>query len=1134
MQRDNKFDELKSDEERSEESSVAGDSTASFFVDDDVPVRVMPLRLPGDEILATGHPGVSIFNTSDPEAQKVNANQEIGGPKKSSTADNRDRDGIADMPSRSTTMNLRELNLPSISTVMASTVTGGVSSGGKPRGGEDTMVEGLADQPGKMGNVSKTVGADQKAATKNPLERGRWETGKASGLKPSTPPVRLPQTSARPKARGGAIELIWEEEENQEDSHERNAALRAEKEDPWVAEKDRLEEKGLKLEQGLMNVLGQVKDQVREVGIHHVVVDEFIDERREGLIVDLYKTGLMPALVMNREDYMDLKIGPLELMATAGISWAEDWEAVEASKRPGFDMDSIRTLMREVSALLEEHPSVVKAALGDEEFVDLWERHSVLTSGLCNPTGIPRALVKLFPSALAPDILSWYQRLVWGLREMIRVSHMEKLASRDLRLFVNHYPGPLLEKPEDTAGRDKGISGRKIGEASSVGSKKSSSQRTGEESFWAKRDQAMATAKERGYDFRLGSNPVPCNPGMEIKAFREEEEALQRSLEPDAGLVPAVNRVKKRAELFPMDRSTSIGLDGSEMDEGETESISGFEGMEKEYILEKLQEYAEGRLVEEGHMSYLAVSIIIDHFPKMGLYPKDGREASITSSFTKGSREVRPHASGAFISVPQWWRQFREIADDMGWSIPTRIRFLARTGGLAPKVNDTVAQRVKDLMRDYRSWLPEYDSGKSPTANNYWFRMWIEVTIKIIMEFHSVQHSDEIREGLTEFLAKDKYKFTSKKDPLNEDFYKVYLLYQELNMWLTERSSDLVNSPLYVYSILKDWLMEQRAGKVAVFHIEKAMARLTLDPESVFPLHHRLSAAQLAIVRRQGQGAATAHTYRLVLEQLKRRAGLKDLDYKFQNLSQIAELVEGKGQGAEEPWSEKTGKSKKKSAVNSVTTDYSTLTMNTTVEPVQTQEAAKYRACSDCGMFHDMTNGCLFWDKAKKQFKVKNFLNHKTVRRIEADGSSVPDKFWLTKLEKFGFKAMGIEKAADKQKIVADLKKAAAAMPTASVEERRRFAERTRRFVNLTTHEEESDSSSSAMQGRLDVLANQVAKVEGKLRKARDKDKEPRKTKSKKGTKSKAARKRTSSETSDSSLPPSGTDSDSEDSDGSY
>ena len=59
MQRDNKFDELKSDEERSEESSVAGDSTVSFFVDDDAPVRVMPLRPPGDEILATGYPGVS-------------------------------------------------------------------------------------------------------------------------------------------------------------------------------------------------------------------------------------------------------------------------------------------------------------------------------------------------------------------------------------------------------------------------------------------------------------------------------------------------------------------------------------------------------------------------------------------------------------------------------------------------------------------------------------------------------------------------------------------------------------------------------------------------------------------------------------------------------------------------------------------------------------------------------------------------------------------------------------------------------------------------------------------------------------------------------------------------------------------
>jgi hypothetical protein len=31
-----------------------------------------------------------------------------------------------------------------------------------------------------------------------------------------------------------------------------------------------------------------------------------------------------------------------------------------------------------------------------------------------------------------------------------------------------------------------------------------------------------------------------------------------------------------------------------------------------------------------------------------------------------------------FISVPQWWQMLNDIGDDNGWSIPLRVRFLAR------------------------------------------------------------------------------------------------------------------------------------------------------------------------------------------------------------------------------------------------------------------------------------------------------------------------------------------------------------------------------------------------------------------------------------------------------------------------
>ena len=90
---------------------------------------------------------------------------------------------------------------------------------------------------------------------------------------------------------------------------------------------------------------------------------------------------------------------------------------------------------------------------------------------------------------------------------------------------------------------------------------------------------------------------------------------------------------------------------------------------------------------------------------------------------------------------------------------------------------------------------------------------------------------------------------------MNKDFYKIYDLWIHMNRWLTERSSPLVNTPLYLFMLMKAWLEKKGpkgAGKAMVRLIEKALAKLNSDPESVLPPNHMVSRSQLAEIKRRG------------------------------------------------------------------------------------------------------------------------------------------------------------------------------------------------------------------------------------------------------------------------------------------
>ena len=1108
----NMFDNLRSDEEASIESDEIGSSTADFFVDDEVPVRVVPGPR-SDDVLATVDQEVPIFNTSDLQGEEENVRQ-------------RERRGNDQrLPLNSATMDMGELN-PSISTVVASTITGGTGRRQQPAGGEITRVERQADLLSAE-EMSKTV--EIRRQTRNPLlpDRRQEHGEPARGLKPSTPAQRQPQQSARPTVKGGAVdvnELVWQTDD--ENSNDVPAEYQEEINDPWIVERNRLDEEEVKLEQELMDVLLRIKKHSSEKGAHLIQGEEEVAAARESVISGVQYGQRMELILQDRVEREQTAIGPLDLVSRMAEQWSEQWETAEEAQKISFSMDKIRKLMAQATWLIEEQGDKIEQVIGREELEDLSQRHRLIAIGLNDPRGIPKSLGRWFPKNDAEAILHWYQRLVLGFAEMIHVQGIYQMSAYTLKTFVKAYPGPKMDREEEKQDEWRRELSRKIGQAPpqhpsirSVGSREKDAlfnSVDGSKALYREKEKAMAEAATSGYGFRMGSNQEACDPAREMKASQKAQSSQQVNHYNPANYTQNYGyggTEKKRVtpeHLWPANQGS---VNQSETDDSDTksEAVSGYTEFGLEEIREMLEAVTEKRLSEEGCMSTLALKIVMDNFPRFGLYPKDGRDAYVSNNFNKIAKDIKPHTKGSFISVPQWWKKLNDWADDQGWSIPNRIRFIARTGGLAPGHNENVRLRTINLMETINIWAtePDYRKDRDVHDNEYWFHMWIQLSVKIVAEFHTVLHEEDIRQGMEEMMDAKKYKFTSTTDPLNEDFYKVYMLYQDLIIWLTERSSDMVNSPLYIYTTLKEWLVEQGemgAGKTMINYIDKALAKLSTEPELVFPRHHGLTRNQLADVKRKGQGQATSNTYRLILDQLKRRAVTKDLEYNLYSLAQIGALIAGGGV-AKAVAEGKGGKSKK--AVLSVTTDVSSMTLNTTASQQEGERTTpKYPACTDCGMFHNAVE-CPFWDKTRKLFKVKNFLGYRTATQINADGSSEPNKYWTDKLEKFGFRAMGITNPKDQQKILADLKKVASELPEASIEERRKYAEKQRNRphqVNLATVPESSVSTDVAGPSKIEAkmleLANQVQKVEGQLKKARSKS---RKTKTKRSKRTKVS-----------------------------
>jgi hypothetical protein len=537
-------------------------------------------------------------------------------------------------------------------------------------------------------------------------------------------------------------------------------------------------------------------------------------------------------------------------------------------------------------------------------------------------------------------------------------------------------------------------------------------------------------------------------------------------------------------------KAVSVPVSGFASGISEETEVEGFDGDALESIIEELYIYVCDALSEIGKDTPVTEQIIMDCIPMFNLKTKN--QSSTTKDFNRAVKDIRPRTNGDYISVREWWKAINLLADDYGWSLRMRVTFMRRTGGLAPKLNDDIVRRVKDLMDHPESWVrseASFEASKPESNQRYWLYIWVDVGLKLISEFHQIQQVDEVERQLAELMEEDRFKiFNHVDDPLNSQFHKVQSLYKAMNVWLRDRSSALVDSPLYVWKLLVEWLKSSKpVGPLMLTHINKALNMLGTNVLEAIPRGHGRSKTQLEAMRRKGVMGATEGTYGLILEKLKLKAVNGELTMEVRTFSQLRDIQE-QAQSDDGP---SVGR-KKRSAVkvNAVSTDYnpsppsvSTMTLNTT--SATPRSGKRYPLCQTCRLFHnvDKVDGsgnpiCLFFDAVQRKFKVKGFLAHRNVLVMNKEGKKSVSEYWIKKLEQYMFPATNITSNKEKAKIVKDIRDAAAELPRATTAEIKQYAEDSKRFVAMV--EKEDKTNINELRGEVNLLVNMASKLSSK------------------------------------------------------
>jgi hypothetical protein len=908
-------------------------------------------------------------------------------------------------------------------------------------------------------------------------------------------PLNLPHPPApppKPAEKSGGVRLKWSKEVAKSNLEEDISP-----EESWLRDLRELNMEEPVIEERMLEDLKQVNQHFKTRNeLLRLGNKEDTAMLREFLMKPGSEGGtFMRCLLLEPEMRKVVQLSPVDLAARIRVEWGTDWESYLKARMPDeMGMSEVQEVIALASMLLERNTPEMLRSMGEEVVQELLERHQLFSDGLVGVDEVSEGMEALLPESKVDAIMEWYIRLVAGLQEMDQQRLKRDVDAQALASHLQSYPGPRLAQREERSRSRGGVTVAYAG----------GSRDRGEDLLEQRMSDSrlVQQARQLGAEWRTGGGTP-----------RQEEMPRGNQFNPERGItdLPA-SLIRSKAVRPESLGNRSVMRTPSISSYSNSEAPTGFDGDDLPTIKAELRVYVEEQLSKLGKGNPETIGILMDNFPLLGFKSK-GRGHEIRD-FLKVSKLMVLKMEDDYISVAEWWKKLNKHTNDFCWSLSIRVRFLSRFGGLPEKGQQyqAIRERVMTLMEEISKWMPDFDESKSESSGHYWLYVWIRVGLKLIEEFHQNQTTTKVEDGVKEFMRSDRFEIERVDNPLNSQFHKVEMLYKATNSWLRDRSSGLVDSPLYVWKLVGEWLKSQLpVGPYMLQHIDKALNKLGSDPRNVFPEGHQKSAEEIQEIKRKGAAGATEEVYGLILQQLKHRAANDELAIELKSLTAMGGGIADGGGG----WSKvgaKPEKKKQASKTLSVSTDFSSLTMNTHF--VKGDGGSRYTLCKTCSLFHK-DGTCLFWDKTKKKFNHQAFFNHRSVREIKADGSSQLSDYWTKKLKQFAFPKMNITAKDTQDRIINDLKALASKQPKASKEEIERFAESQAKYVNLAEMEEKSHLN--LLKGARDSIVNAVATLASK--------------KSKK--KSKRAAKRRQAAAEDSSNSDSSSESD-EDSDGSY
>jgi hypothetical protein len=568
----------------------------------------------------------------------------------------------------------------------------------------------------------------------------------------------------------------------------------------------------------------------------------------------------------------------------------------------------------------------------------------------------------------------------------------------------------------------------------------------------AKAGYNYGTGKNKEYASQSGARGVNRLPSeIHVPTVKYKVDP-QGPADQERATYASTNRGGNLHQLEEEEEDMVLRTGGGSVTSEVTTAIAGFEpGETRAIIIQKTMAWMIPELRLLGFESGMLEETITRNFPALGVKTK--QQNHILTLFKKVASVIKPQTKDNFISISEWFRDLNQGCTDHYISLRMRIRFLDRTGGLKEaREYEQFIRRVQELMRNIDQWLPEYDHAVDEREGQYWLIIWMKVQLKLIREFHQQLPVEVIVKGVEKEL--DHYVLDLQgEDVVNNQFYKILAAYQHINNWLKERSSNLGDSSLYIWRILTNWLSQQKPyGPMMMKHLDIALKQLGTHPELVFPADHGYTVAEMAQVRRGGQGGATYRTYEMILLKLKERANLNDLHLQFTTFGEMGAWQYMYNQAEDGKKGNRRGGASR--GVNSVATDFSSISMNTTTTaaaPVSQRRGNPYPVCGTCNMHHSRQgNNCPFVNSG--QFNAKAFLDYRSVRLPNEKGESTVSPFWIKELQTRAFKALKLS-ASEGKKVLDQLKAEAKKLPVLSKEGMNKLASHTQKFVAVAEKE---------------------------------------------------------------------------------